>query len=307
MRISICIVTYRRPRGLERLLRALNDLTFPKRSVPDIEIIVVDNDALASGCRVCEALREGVRWRLRWCVEARRGIPQARNRALAEASSADFVAFLDDDEVPCPIWLDELLSVQSEYGADVVAGPVLSSFEHEPPEWVVRGRFFERRRYRTGAEIKYVGTGNVLFRGALFRDRKQPFDPRFALTGGSDTHLSVRLFREGFRMIWADDAEVFEWVADTRVSGRWLLEREFRKGNTLGLVERDVEGSARVFAARLAKALGSVAIGTILFVVSWWQGKANRVRSLQQVCRGMGMIVGVSGFRYQEYRRIHGA
>ncbi len=172
---------------------------------------------------------------------------------------------------------------------------------------MVRGRFFERRRYPTGAVIKYVASNNVLFRGALLRDRKQPFDPRFALTDGSDTHLSVRLFREGFRMIWADDAEVFEWVAETRVSGRWLLEREFRKGNTLGLVERDVEGSARVFAARLAKALGSVAIGTILFVVSWWRGKANRVRSLQQVCRGMGMIVGVSGFRYQEYRRIHGA
>ena len=48
-------------------------------------------------------------------VEGRRGIPQARNAAVAVAlERADFVAFIDDDEVPSPLWLAELLRLRAE-------------------------------------------------------------------------------------------------------------------------------------------------------------------------------------------------
>jgi glycosyltransferase involved in cell wall biosynthesis len=64
-------------------------------------------------------------WPLRYVVEPRRGLSFVRNRAISEARAAraDFVAFLDDDEVATAPWLTELLRVQGRYAADVVTGP----------------------------------------------------------------------------------------------------------------------------------------------------------------------------------------
>ncbi|UCC32144.1 MAG: glycosyltransferase family 2 protein, partial [Phycisphaerales bacterium] len=112
MRVAVCVITCRRPEGLQRLLRALNALTF-RGDPPDIEVIVVDNDADTSAASVCDLLRRDLNWPLRYEVEPQRGIPFARNRAVAcAADTADFVSFIDDDEVPQPSWLDELLAVQ---------------------------------------------------------------------------------------------------------------------------------------------------------------------------------------------------
>jgi GT2 family glycosyltransferase len=52
----------------------------------------------------------------------------AVSAGIHAAASADSVAFVDDEEVPDPRWLQELLIVQSRYGANVVCGPVLPVF-----------------------------------------------------------------------------------------------------------------------------------------------------------------------------------
>jgi len=73
--------------------------------VPDwaeVVLCVVDNDAEGSGREVVEAFEaEAVgRMGVRYVVEARRGIPMARNRAVEVAleAGAEAVVFVDDDE-----------------------------------------------------------------------------------------------------------------------------------------------------------------------------------------------------------------
>ena len=150
MDVAVCIVTYRRPQALARLLDGLNQLSLGDDQ-RDIRCIVVDNDEADSARAACEVIRPHFRWKLECYVEPRRGIPYGRNAAVAHAGdSVDFLVFIHDDEVAERGWLEELLRAQGRYDADVVAGPVIPRFTDPVPEWMIEGRLFERRRYATG-------------------------------------------------------------------------------------------------------------------------------------------------------------
>src|ERR1051325_8420557 len=90
----------------------------------------------------------------RRCVEPRQNIALARNMAVANAKG-DFIAFIDDDELPGGEWLLTLFSAYQQYGVDGVLGPVKPRFDEPPPKWVVDGRFCERPSYPTGFVIDW--------------------------------------------------------------------------------------------------------------------------------------------------------
>ena len=301
-RVDICIVTRERLNGVRRLLGGLNELEFSKSETPDLELIVVDNSPEFAAME-WNATDFGAKWETRYNVEQRLGIPFARNTALDTCrQNSHFVVFIDDDEVPEPYWLDELLSVQQQYDADVVAGPVLPKFADGAPSWVVGGGFFERPRMRTGTPLRFAGTGNVLIRRSVLARTGIRFDDRFALSGGSDTHFFLRLHQAGCRMVWADEAVVHEWVPASRANLKWICRRAFRLGATMSRCELYTRPSARLVLVRIAKGLGQIAWGFAALPTGLVWGRKSYVRALQRVSRGVGSLSGLIGFHYQEYR-----
>jgi succinoglycan biosynthesis protein ExoM len=127
--VAICIATHCRPLGLERLIRALAMLELTRCSPSSISIVVADNDPAGSARATCEALRGAIRWPIEYVHEPRRGIPFARNACVdgARRLGAELLAFIDDDEVPDPAWLDQLLLVIHDTGAGICTGPVRGS------------------------------------------------------------------------------------------------------------------------------------------------------------------------------------
>lgn len=308
--VAVCIVTFGRPDGLRRLLTGLNDLTFRGDPAPEIRIVVVDNDPQRVGAAVCQDLAQTLRWPIKIVAEPRRGIPYARNTALRNVDGdVDYIAFIDDDEVPDPEWLDELLRVQRQYDADVVAGVVLPYFTSEVPSWIVKGGFFDRRRYPTGTRRPYAATNNVIARSRVIKDIGPTFSERMALTGGSDTHYFKRVARAGYSIVWADSAVVYEWIPASRANVRWLLQRAFRKGNCLSVCDRELGEAWPRRTLRFCEGLGRIIYGLISFglcVVP--DGALIRIRalkSLSQIWRGVGTLAGFLGYGYEEYRHIH--
>jgi glycosyltransferase involved in cell wall biosynthesis len=304
IRVAVCIATLHRPEGLRRLLRALDGLVFLQSARPVIEVVVVDNDADGSGREVCRELAPGLGFRLRYLIEPRRGISFARNRAIDGAGEADFVAFLDDDEVPDPHWLDELLAVQRAFEAEIIAGPVIPYFFEGAPAWARHGGFWSPRPYATGEAVRDAGTCNVLIRGELLRRMRPAFDPRFALSGGEDTHFFWRANRARVPVLWARDARVVEWVPRSRLSAKWLLRRAYRVGTTVGFVERDLDPSLGVALNRLLRGLGRMALGAAGIVVAPLGGPrviAGLLWGARWIVSGAGMIAGVAGRTYHEY------
>jgi GT2 family glycosyltransferase len=296
---------------LRRLINGLNELVFNISALPELQIVVVDNDPAGSAQAFCEGAEPNLRWSIKCYVEPRRGIPYARNRAIACAGpDVDFVAFVDDDEVPQPSWMDELLYVQRSYDADVVYGAVLPRFEDDVPAWVVKGRFFEhplvRARYPTGHPLESAETNNVLVRSEVFKGMNKHFDERFALTGGSDIHFFERVFRAGYRIVWAGHATVYDWVPKSRANARWILQRAYRVGNMASLEELDLEPSVAGRVIPVVKGVGRIVQGLLLIPVSLVLGRHAFVRALHKVCYGVGRLAGVIGLRYEEYRRFFG-
>lgn len=308
-RIAVCAITCQRPEGLKRLIYGLNELKFDRCAAPEVEIVVVDNDPAGSACEFLEGIRADLRWPLKCAVEPRRGIPFARNKAVATAGeNIDFVASLDDDEVPEPLWLDELLYAQRRYEADVVGGPVIPYFDEPVPYWVVRGKFFERTRHATGTLLNVAATNNALIRADIFKSMDEHFSTRLGMTGADDTHFFMRVHRAGYRIVWADDARVHEWIPASRANAKWLLRRAYGLGTRITLCELDIDPSLSTRARRVAKASGRIVQGISLIPLSpFLGGRRALYGALQYVSRGTGIFAGLAGKGYQEYREIHGA
>ena len=306
MKVAVCAITFRRPEGLRRLLRGLDALTF-RSDAPEVEIVIVDNDPGSSARTVCDALRSEVKWPLRYDVEPRRGIPFARNKAVACAIDvADFIAFIDDDEVPEPSWLDELLRVQRLEDADVVTGPVVPEFPEEVPAWIVKGRFFESPRHPTGQRRDVAYTHNVVVRNKVFRVLGDWFDERLALTGGEDSHLFRRAQRAGFSIVWADDALVSEWIPKSRACSSWLIQRFYRVGSTRGLISIRLGSPwlSRLILAAKAGVWGVV--GVVVAPCGLVSGRHVFVTGGRYMAYAGGMFVSIFGGQYEEYRTTHG-
>lgn len=308
MKVAICVPTFRRPQGLARVLEHLARLRFAKSPAPEIEVIVVDNDPDASARESCERLAAELPWQLRYAHEPQRGISFARNTLVrcALEDGADFVAFVDDDEMPEPHWLDELLHVEREYDADVVSGPVEPRFESAVPEWVVRGRFFDSGRYPTGHALEESGSGNVLVRARVFREVRPHFDERLALTGGEDVEFFWRVKRAGYRMVWADEAMVYEMIPESRTRAAWVLRRAFRMGTSMGAHGDGYGGTAGSRVVPAAKAVLRMAQQTVLLPLVALGGRHALVRSLHTISFRAGLLAGMAGVRYEEYRVTHG-
>lgn len=310
VRVAVGIITYHRPEGLRRLIGQLDNLVF-EGTAPDLEIVIVDNDPDGSARDFCREVEPHLRWPLQYYVEPRRGIPYARNRVISCASEdRDFVAFIDDDEVPEPSWMDDLLRVQRVYNADVVYGPVLPLFGEGAPAWVAKGGFFQhtfvRAGYRTGHSLELADTNNVLISTRVLRGMDRLFDGRFALTGGSDTHFFMRVFQAGYKLVWADSARVYEHIPNSRANARWILQRAYRLGNTRSLCELDLEPSIVGQVAPAVKGWGRIVQGLVYLPPALLRGRHELVRTLCNVCYGAGRLAGLIGLRYKEYRRFFG-
>ncbi len=313
MRVALCAATYRRPEGLARLLEALAVLEMPGLNDLDLVVVVVDNSDEGGAQTQVVAARAGFPWPLHYVSEPRRGITFARNAALEKAAAldSDFVAFIDDDEVPAPRWLAALLAAQRRSGATAVLGAVEPILPPEAPDWLIAGRFFETPYYTDGAEVSDGYTGNVLIDLRRLAALGLRFDHRYALTGGEDTMLFRDLLDAGGRLVYAADAVVYETVPLSRARLAWLLRRWYRTGNVeAALYLRGRRRGAWRRPANVLRGLVRVAAGGGLFLASLLVlgfGRKHRiVRPLYTLCRGCGILSSSLGWNYREYREVHG-
>lgn len=298
MLISICVATYKRSDDLKRLLVGFENLTFEQIDAPEIEIVIVDNDASGSAKAVIDEVVPTFKYPLRYDIETRQGVSHARNRTIANSSDdADFIAIMDDDEVPDRSWLETLLIVQDQYEADVVAGPVIPDFESDVdvPDWIQKGKFFEPGHYPTGHIMDVAYTNNVLVRGKLLKQMETVFDERFAIQGSEDTHLFMRLHKGGAKIVWADEAVVRERIPPSRMNLIWLLERGYWGWSARSLFERELYPSLYIQGVRFLKGCVLVTIGLVSIPIALFRGKSAVNRALLSIWRGTGTLSGLLG------------
>jgi glycosyltransferase involved in cell wall biosynthesis len=226
-RICVCICTFKRQDFLKRLLNELRDQDTNGRFT--YSIVVADNDLFQSAHSVTTEFASASTIPVTYCVEHRQNIALARNKAV-ESATGDFIAFIDDDEFPTKRWLLTLFDTLHQYRAAGVLGPVKPHFDQTPPEWLVKGKFYDRATYPTGLVIDWRKgrTGNVLLDRKLFSAESQPFRPDFL--SGEDQDFFRRMIEKGHVFIWCNEAVVYEVVPPMRWKRTFMLRRALLRG-----------------------------------------------------------------------------
>ncbi|MGB1025326.1 MAG: glycosyltransferase family 2 protein, partial [Rhodospirillaceae bacterium] len=239
--VSIVICTYNRRDHVGRTARSAIEDTKATRPDLTIEIIIADNGPEAYGSAVAEEIAQQTGTKVRAVRSSPPNISIARNAGVA-ASTAPLVAFLDDDLLVDPGWLDGLVTTLQDTGADAVIGPVRPSFlAGSAPDWDPKAEAFTRvfdaadgTRIHVGGPDRTkdftVSTASSLWHRARCFIDPEPFLPIFGVCGGEDYDLFLRLENRGRRVHWAARGGVRETVPDTRISLGYRFLRGFSGG-----------------------------------------------------------------------------
>lgn len=314
--VSIVIPTYRREELLPRLLDRC--ASQGGLGAAALEIVVVDNTPEASARPIVERSTAQSAAAIRYVHEPRPGIAHARNRGVAE-SLGEFIAFIDDDELPSRVWLEALLKTHRIYTADVVLGPVRPVFEASPARFLAtyRAFFTQTSEAATGTVIephrpfrlrrdrgchRPLASNNALIRKASCFVDAEPFAPGLGLTGGEDTLFFTRLQRSGKRIVWCREALVHERVPKGRLTPKFLLRRKFRNGQITSST------CLRVDPPAYGELMGWIAVGLAQLVMGTMQaaviGPIDRRRGFEGLCTaatGLGKLAFADRLRGLQY------
>jgi len=287
--ICVCICTYKRP---ELLKRALEELAKQNTNgCFSYSIVVADNDAGQSAKQIVAEFGSACDITITYCVEPEQNIALARNKAL-EYAKCNFVAFMDDDELPATDWLVTMMKTLIEHNADGALGPVRPFFDRQPPDWLVRGKFCERPEHQTGVELHWrqARTGNVLFRRGILEGVSFPFREEFG-NGGEDQDFFMRMMERGHRFVWCNEAVVYEVVPPERCERRYVLKRALLRGQNEKLL---LNGRS------IAKSLVAVPFYTVLLLIVWVLGEHVFMKYMVRLLDHVGKLlvtVGISPIR----------
>ncbi len=300
--IVVCVPTYRRNNMLADCLAALGRITRP--AACRISVIVADNDSGGGAGRVTDRIRSRFPYPLHYVIEPQRGLAAVRNRLLEEAArtGADWIAFLDDDEMPEQEWLAVLVEAADRHEADVVTGPLIPI---ETPADVHVPR--DRSSRPTGVTPRYVATNNVMFRAGLTTEQGLRFDRYYDFIGGEDFDFFNRSRRLGNTHIWVSEALVFETVPAARKSLRYLFYRHLSGGVNNVLRYKKDHGSWRAWCHFLPRLIGKLLGGLIALLRAALTFDAGIFRkSVKQLAAGGGFGAGLCGITVERYRHIDG-
>lgn len=304
--MTVAIITHSRPKGLHRLLTAL--MSQQIESGVTLDILVVDNACDAEARAIVDDLATKSRFPMRYEEEPIKGIVAARNKCveLFLESDSEHLLFIDDDEWPRDdSWAQDMLAQKQQFGVPVVTGAVLPVSEVAGTEWA-NHIMHDVGGVPAGTETVGFYTSNLLIERRVLEHVQPAFDSRFAMTGGSDYHFSLKCHKAGFKAAFVD-APVIEEMPESRARVRWFMLRGFRSGagyTRAHMIEESlpVALGRSVFMAgvRFVRGVGYLLLGLVT------ANKSRLVNGLFRLSSSVGTVGGIFGARHSEYEVIHG-
>lgn len=243
--ITAAVCTYNRCDSLADTLRSLQAQALESGAA--MEIVVVDNNSRDRTREVVEASAAAGPHPVRYVLERHQGIGHARNRALREAKG-DILAFIDDDAVASPSWLQALLACYRQTGADMVGGKVDPLWLVPRPAWLsddLLGPIMmmdlgpARRRVNTKREF-FLTTNCSVKRSSIARFGE--FDASLGRrgerwVGGEDVEWCQRWDRQGASIYYEPAAVVGHKVSPERATPeffrRWFEDIGYTQAHQL--------------------------------------------------------------------------
>lgn len=233
---SVVIGTLNRRDMLIGVIQSVLEQTFASS---ETEIIVVDNGSTDGSIELVQEFQESHPL-IRLVHESKLGVSAARNRGLKEARG-EFVAFIDDDALADPGWLQALImTFRSEPKAVAVGGPIKVDFAVPPPTWIPDAALGFYGNFQRGSERREIDElfgSNMSFRADVLR-ALDGFSPQLGRRGsklllGEESQVFGRVKRSDMGLIlYEPAAKVVHRVNESRIRLRWMLRRAWGSGRT---------------------------------------------------------------------------
>lgn len=241
MSISIVICTYNRASYLKSCLLSLVNQSLSQAAL-EVEIVIVDNNSSDATKNVVEELQNQSRFPLRYIFEPQQGLSFARNAGI-QASQFEIIAFLDDDAVALPDWLESILLTFSSTPSSVVCGPIDLNWESSKPSWLPESMFYFLGFLSFGNTIRELTQpgespfgGNVAIKKDIF-SQVGFFNPKLGRVGArlldsEEIDLFSRVRKSGAKIWYCPSMKIRHAVAAARTRKDFFKTSAFWKGRS---------------------------------------------------------------------------
>lgn len=257
---SVVICTHNRANYLTKAIQSLLDQTLSSET---FEIIVVDNCSTDSTKEVVEQFSNQAN--IRYVYEPTLGLSYARNAGWRSANS-EYVAYLDDDAIACPVWLEKIVEVFATVTPrpGCVGGKAKPIWEADRPNWLSNELVTcltvidwsdtphvipdLSQQWLVGANIAFPK--EVLeqmggFIAGLDRAGKN-------LLSGGDVFLEKQIMQAGYSCFYHPEITVHHHIQSSRLTKLWFVRRYYWQGLSDAMMQLIEESPARVGRLQLA-------------------------------------------------------
>ena len=266
--ISVGVITIKgRENALRKLLTHLKKsfLHYPEKC----ELVICNNsdqDYMSRINEIVSLTNASDFSTVRVIQSSENNIAIARNILFKETTNR-WLAFIDDDEYPTEEWLTALAMAMNSKETHVVAGPVISIYPDDTPDWIVTSDLHNTKNRRNGSTVEDAATCNLLI------DKEcvpQPiFDIDYGKSGGEDIEFFMRNIQAGMIVRWASDALVYEDVDSSRANTRFMIRRFMGQGQNvrrINTLHKKIPNSLLYSAKALLVCFACLPIATILII-----------------------------------------
>jgi glycosyltransferase involved in cell wall biosynthesis len=211
------------------------------------EVVIVDNRPSPVNEDQFQDIMTSYPFSLVYTPEKRPGLHYARHGG-ALAAQGEFLAYIDDDEVPCPTWMSAVLYLMKDE-ADAVGGKVLPLWKSSPPDWIdifwntcPHGRFCAPLGLiELGEKVVSNIHPFLIFGGNFFISRHllihlKGFHPDgmpddlLRFRGDGENALMVKLLTGRYRNMYDPNATAFHVVPEERMTFPYFKHRHYIQG-----------------------------------------------------------------------------
>jgi len=235
VKISVIVCTHNRSAYLQKAVLSLMKQSLPMK---DYEIIVVDNAST-------DNTKESVDNSVIYMYESRLGLSHARNTGLSIALGK-YVAYLDDDAIASPDWLENILKVFAKTDSGAIGGRVLPIWESARPSWLADNMLSSlslldsKEKMNCSNDSLLFGV-NIAFQTKLLKDIGG-FDTSLGrvgdkLVGDEETLVQRKLLDLGYSCLYHPDLCVYHHVSPERLNKNWFIKRSFWGGVSSAAVD----------------------------------------------------------------------
>ena len=212
--ISVCLVHYNRPETLRQAVDSLKAQTYR-----NFEVILVDDGSPSSEAqallKTLDTEFAACQWRI--IRQENQYMWRARNNAAKQARG-EYLAFMDDDNIAAPHWLDCAMQVSQRTHADIATSTMTLFEGHPPPDpdiefpmWVPLGP-----AAAVGALMNVFGDVHCLVKRSVF-EKLGGFEERFS-GYQEDWEFFARAVLAGYKLELIPDALLYYRISKTSVS-----------------------------------------------------------------------------------------